>query len=94
MRRPPPGTLEGLLGGAVIVGAVLAASCAPPPPRAETPAGAETIAVVGAGRVYRIVDSELGVVCYVYASGYRGGIDCLDILELAGDDGTPLPTAP
>jgi len=31
--------------------------------------------------VTRIIDEEAGVVCYIYARGYAGGISCLPLSE-------------
>lgn len=31
--------------------------------------------------VYRFIDKEADVVCWVYAQGYKGGISCLPLSE-------------
>jgi len=44
----------------------------------EIPAGNGGL---GGNNVFRYIDEEAGVVCWIYSDGYRGGISCLPLVE-------------
>lgn len=73
---------------ALAVGALALAvtKCAPPADPATAPVVPGINRKVfdsGFGGVWRDVDHEARVVCWVYASGYKGGIFCLPCADVA-----------
>ena len=60
---------------------LLAVSCAPIP---QEKVGPEWTTLAGSNltmSVYRVTDREAGVVCWLYSSIEKGGIDCMPISD-------------
>ena len=73
----------------VFVILVLLLGCGPDPDMQDS-----TLVPIGEGglcsKMYRIVDEDAGVACWVWRCSYAGGIDCLPLewiepLEFTGD---------
>jgi len=66
-----------------IIFALLISGCAPPTGDSPDASDTKDTEVVGlTDSVFRVVDEEAGVVCWIYSSGgYKGGIDCMRIEE-------------
>lgn len=68
------------MGAKIIIAAatLVLAGCAPAP-HSETPAPVNRVGTASGTTVDRVVDEEMGVVCYVSDGAYSGGISCLPL---------------
>ena len=68
---------------ALVLLALLLATCGPAtPPEGETDP-ASGVRIGGSVRVYRVIDTEAQVACWVYSGIDKGGIDCLPLSDTA-----------